>query len=74
MFLLFAMVAYPAPSAWDGLAEGAALKLGVAAHVLALSADTIAREGRIGHLSELRSDADEVARRADVLATLTAEP
>jgi hypothetical protein len=60
-------------TAEESLAEGAALKLGTAAKELAEVAGRIAGEGRIGRLSELRSDADDVVRRADLLVTLTAQ-
>lgn len=59
---------------WDGLAEGAALKLGTAARQLARTADEIGRAGRIGRLSLLRSDAEELVRRADALARMSLEP
>ena len=61
-------------SVWDGMAEGAALKVGTAARQLGRTAEAIAREGRIGRLSVLRSDADELARRADALARMAREP
>ncbi len=57
----------------DALAEGAALNLGEAARRLAQTADAIAADGRIGHLSALRSDADELAQRAEQLVRLTTE-
>ena len=66
-------LAYPGATAWDGLAEGSVLKLGAAATQLAETAATIAREGRVGHLSRLRADADELVRRADALVTMTAD-
>ena len=61
------------PSAWDGLVEGAALKVGTAARQLARTAGEISGEGRIGHLTELRSDADELVRRSDMLVKLADE-
>ncbi len=63
-----------APSAWDGLAESAALKVGVAARQLARTAGDIGGEGRIGRLSVLRSDAEDLVRRADALARRSLEP
>lgn len=62
--------AEPAPE--DALAEGAALKLGLAARQLADTGQRIAQDGRVGHLSALRGDADELVRRADMLVRLTA--
>lgn len=59
---------------WDAAAEGAALKVGTAARQLARTAAEIAVDGRIGRLSVLRSDADELVRRADALAKMAAEP
>ena len=56
------------------MAEGAALKLGTAARQLARTAEEIATDGRIGRLSVLRSDADELVRRAETLARMSAEP
>jgi hypothetical protein len=63
-----------APSSWDGLAESAALKVGAAARQLAATAGTIGGAGRVGHLSVLRSDAEELVRRADTLARMAQEP
>lgn len=60
------------PSAEDAIAEGAALKVGAAARQLAETAEAIARDGKIGRLSVLRADADELARRADLLVRATA--
>jgi cobalamin biosynthesis protein CobD/CbiB len=61
-------------SVWDGMAEGAALKLGTAARQLGRTAESIAGDGRIGRLSVLRSDAEELVRRADALARMAREP
>lgn len=63
-----------APSAWDGLAESASLKVGTAARQLAVTAGTIGREGRVGRLSVLRSDAEELVRRTDAFARIVQEP
>lgn len=67
------MLAHPADdAAIDRLAEAQALKLGEAARRLATTAGEIAKDGRIGRLSQLRSDADDVVRRAETLVTMTA--
>ena len=63
-----------APSAWDGLAESAALKIGTAARQLARTAGDVGGAGRIGALSAMRSDAEELVRRADALARMAQEP
>ncbi|MFN7144419.1 MAG: hypothetical protein ACK4YP_11625 [Myxococcota bacterium] len=68
-----AVLARP-PSAWDGLAESAALKVGTTARQLARTAGEIARDGRVGRLSVLRSDAEELVRRTDALTRMTREP
>jgi hypothetical protein len=66
------MLAHPADDgAVDTLAEAQALKLGEAARRLARTAGDIARDGRVGRLSQLRSDADDLARRADTLVRMT---
>jgi hypothetical protein len=66
------MLAHPADvGAVDRLAESQALKLGEAARRLARTAGDIALDGRIGRLSQLRSDADDLARRAETLAQMT---
>ncbi len=72
--LLAGSAAARTPSVWDGMAEGAALKLGVAARQLARTAHGIGADGRIGSLSLLRSDAEEVVRRADALTKMAQEP
>jgi hypothetical protein len=62
------------PSVWDGMAENTALKLGTAARQLARTAGDIAGAGRIGSLTLLRADADEVVHRADTLVQMAEEP
>ena len=56
---------------WSAAAEGAAVKLKNAARDLAGTAAKVEAEGRIGWLPVLRSQADEVARRAELLERLT---
>jgi hypothetical protein len=63
-----------APSVWDGMAETTALKLGTASRQLSRTAGEIAGAGRVGELTLLRSDTDEVLRRADALARMAKEP
>ena len=59
---------------WDGIAENAALKVGTTARQLARTASDIGATGWIGGLSVLRSDAEELVRRADALARMTTVP
>lgn len=56
------------------MAEGAALKVGIAARQLARTADDISGGGRISRLSLLRADADELLRRAEALERMSREP
>jgi hypothetical protein len=57
----------------DALAEGAALKLGIAARQLAATGAGIARAGRIGQLPLLRADADAVLERSERLLEILGE-
>lgn len=57
----------------DALAEGAALKLGIAARDLSATAASIARAGRIGQLPLLRADAEAVTERAERLLEILGE-
>ena len=72
--LLLVGVAWAAPSPWSGPAESAALKVGTTARQLAQSAGRVSGEGRIGRLTVLRTDADDLVKRADALARLTEAP
>ncbi len=67
----------PAPTAIDpaadAMGEGAALKLGVAARTLAGSAAAIAREGRVGQLPVLHTDAEALVERAERLVAILDE-
>lgn len=56
------------------MAEGASMKVGIAARQLGRTAGDIAKDGRIGRLSLLRADADELVRRAEALARMSREP
>lgn len=58
---------------WSAAAEGAAVKLKNAALELKATAENVQAEGRIGWLPVLRSQADEVARRAELLERLSGE-
>ena len=55
------------------MGEGAALKLGVAARTLAGSAAAIAREGRVGQLPVLHTDAEALVERAERLVAILDE-
>jgi hypothetical protein len=75
MVLLGAGTAVARPSqVWSGQAETAALRVGTAAQKLAETGRTIGMDGRIARLTVLRSDAEDLVRRADALARMTVEP
>ena len=58
---------------WSAAAEGAAVKLKNAARDLAETAAKVREDGRIGWLPVIRSQSDEVARRAELLERLMGE-
>ena len=55
------------------MGEGAALKLGVAARTLAGTAAAIARDGRVGQLPVLHTDAELLVERAERLVAILDE-
>ena len=62
----------PVALKWSAAAEGGAVKLKIAAQDLARTAEQVKAAGRIGWLPVLRSQADELVRRAELLERLTA--
>lgn len=58
---------------WSSQAEGAAVNIKNSAQALATTAAQIQAEGRIGHLPVLRSQAEELARRAELFERIMAQ-
>lgn len=69
--LLPCLSAAPDPQRWSATAEGAAVKVKNAAKELESTAAKVREEGRIGWLPVLRSQAEELQRRAELFERLS---
>jgi len=72
--LLPCLSAAPDPQRWSATAEGAAVKLKNAAKDLEATSAKIGAQGRLGWLPVLRSQAEEVQRRAEIFERLALSP
>ena len=72
--LLPCISAAPEPQRWSSTAEGAAVKLKNAAKDLEVTAAKIRGQGRMGWLPVLRSQAEELQRRAEIFERLAVIP
>lgn len=68
--LLPCISAAPDPLRWSSTAEGAAVKFKNAAKDLELTCEKVRIQGRLGWLPVLRSQAEELERRADIFERL----
>lgn len=68
--LLPCLSAAPDPQRWSATAEGAAVKLKNAAKDLELTSARVRTQGRPGWLPVLRSQAEELERRAEIFERL----